>query len=54
MMMYDLLLYRMSLYSGTCLRWSLKLDIINVLKTDDSLIQVKSMAECSRERSEII
>ena len=32
-MMYDVLLYRMSLYGETCLRRSLKVDIINVLKT---------------------
>ena len=35
------------MYSKTCLKRSLKKVKIKVLKTDDSLMQVKSIAECS-------
>ena len=35
-------------YSKTCLKWPLKIDKTKVLKTNDRLMKVKSIAECSK------
>ena len=36
-----------SVYSKTCLKWPLEIDKANILMENGSLMQVKSIAECS-------
>ena len=46
--LHDGMLFRGSvIYNKTCLKWSLKIDKTKVLKTDGSVMQVESIAECS-------